>query len=99
MQIITIRGTAFNLAHLVSFKYSPRTREKSRKGNGIDKGRTFGTGESESTSSLELTFVGTEVKPLSGEDADTKWVELAGLLTIDPTEFFGPVVHQPVRTE
>ena len=95
MKFITIKDTTFNLAHIVSFRYSPKTRELTRMGTGFDEGRRFPTGENESMSTLVLQFLGTESKTLSGIEADTKWKELTELLTIDPTVFSDSPVHQP----
>jgi len=85
MKTIEINGVFYNLAYLVSVQYQPSKREVMRKGEGLDKGLKFKTGEEKSTSRITVCFLGVD-QPIRAdfEEADALWKRLEPLVTKDP---------------
>lgn len=84
MQFIEIDGVRYNLAFLISLEYQQDNREKTRKGEYLDKGRTFKTGEIEFNSVLKIKFAESKEIILRAERADEGWRNLLEVLKLDP---------------
>jgi hypothetical protein len=84
MEWITIDGTTYNLAHLISFSYRQEPRDVLRAGTGLDKARQFPTGDVVFTSKLVLRFMECGEIVFLNKAADEAWRVLLGVLKPDP---------------
>jgi len=84
MQLITIDGTAYNLAHLVSFSYQQDSKDVMRKGTGWDKNFSFPTGEVKFSSVFKIKFIESSEVVFRDEAANIAWRTLMDVLKPSP---------------